>query len=406
LHLIELIEVWGSVYLGDYQVQNHFQNRTSCLQQSKRITPTLVATIILLVLVTSLGIRNNGYANTLTEQEAVKVDASMYLTGVESDQEEARVLGVDLAFSHQQRIDSDLELELDGGLYFESGSYQSILSLDEHAPDSDLRVKQAQLTWKPFFVTDLRAGLINQAWMESPLLLGSVSFPTAYQQLFLYRGKLKFQLYTIYTQSIPNNRNLSNRMGEIAEGTPSLMTESIGVKMWSEHVKFKLHLTHFNFSNLSHATANKSQFLGNSVFGLVDNSEYLYRFKGYNLMSKLEHPLFGEWSAVWHGEYLYNSQAPNGRNSGYLGSLGFSDHKVKLQLGYYYNESDSSPAYYNDGQLGHNNMKGIITGLSIHKIKPNVDLHLNYYSRNEIVDSPYQSDGGMITLTMVRRYDF
>ncbi|MBT7766543.1 MAG: hypothetical protein HN730_05260 [Bdellovibrionales bacterium] len=349
---------------------------------------------------------NCAHAAIPEESSSVKADASMYFNGVESDQEEARVLGVELNFQLKQKIDSELSMELDGGPFFESGSYNSTLSLDEYAPRSDIKVNQAQLVWKPFAVTDLRAGLLNQSWMESPLLLGRVAFPTAYQQLYLYRGNLNFQIYMIYTQSIPNNRNLSNRMGEISEGTPSLMTESLGVKMWGEQLKFKMHLSHFNFSNLSHATASKSQFLGNSVFGLAGNAEYLYSFKGYNLMSKLEHPLTSEWKAVWHGEYLYNSQAPNGRNSGYMGSLGLQDKKFMLQLGYYYNESDSSPAYYNDGKLGHNNMKGVLTALSFFQLKPNFDLHLKYFLRQKIKASSYQSDGGMITLTMVRHYDF
>lgn len=290
------------------------------------------------------------------QEWTLKTRQSFYSYAVESKRIEARVAGVGLDLLSRRKLTEVLSFDLDAGLRLENGSHKS-LDITEFSPNQQVLLHQGLLNYSPFSFLQVRFGGINQGHLKAPLLIDEVVFVGAQEKLSLAVGEYEF--FTSLQQLIPNNRNLSTRLGTIDEGTPQFLSYSLGAKLGGDLLSLELEGTIFSYKKLSPSVAHQSRFLGNSVRGVAsDSAEFDYNYKGHHLHARLKWYYSDEGHLGLTGQYLFNSDAPDGRNQGWLGSVDFGLNRYFVEFKAFSLQSDASLAFYNAKVLGHNNRRG------------------------------------------------
>ncbi|MFT6069108.1 MAG: hypothetical protein ACJAT2_000415 [Bacteriovoracaceae bacterium] len=286
----------------------------------------------------------------------IKGQASLEAISVDDLQTEARVVSFSMFADIKQTVLPNLEASVIAGGVLETGSNESLF-VDEFKPRQDLVLKEASLSYAPIEAIKIEAGALNQNRYESPLLLTDTAFVSAKESLQFKISDYSFGLFL--SQSVPSNHFLTNRLGSVDEGAPSLLIEGISMHLAGDLMFFKTQIMRFKFNNLSSNVAYNSQFLGNSTRGSsTSTTAFLYDFEGYNAVMELGFNIGETSSLTLKGQYLYNDKAPDGRNTGYLASLKLEVGQMSLTGIYFKNESDSSPAFYNSSTYGHNDRDG------------------------------------------------
>ena len=325
-----------------------------------------------------------------------------YLGGhhVSSDQVESRVLGAYSRFLFKHVYSPSLRAEVSALLRLETGTNRSLV-LDEFAPKQNISLKNATLEWQPKPWVSLALGAINQKYLRSPLLVDTDRPFIGLLQEINHPISQNMKLYLLLQQSIPKEKEVFNRTGSIDSGTPSFNLGVIGVK--SKQVSLGLGL--FAFDHLSHTSAYRSQYMGNSVAeGTKETASFLYPFQGYNVMGQFTFPLKHSYDMSLNLQYLENIKAPRGRDQGLWGQIKVKSEKLELYSEYFSNESDTSPGVYNRRYYGHNNIKGFGAGGQINQIFENYSLKLNY-RKGTLIDSKasqrlHQSDTQIIRVSL------
>jgi hypothetical protein len=322
---------------------------------------------------------------------------------IDDDQVSARVFATGLDLNYKFSISETLTSIIRGGVLLETGSNNS-LNLKEFAPDRELILYQANLRFRPNIINILEVdlGSLSLSRFHSPLLLGQSVFMGLNERI-KFGGAYNLQLEAV--QSIPNNQNLARRSGGIEEGTPSFLMERASLNLSGDLLSFSLSVSHFKFNNLSAGVADQSRFMGNDIGGSATSSYFIYDFDGHNSTFNLAINQSGYFKFNITGEYLFNSKAPNGQNTGYLATaiLAFGDYG--LGLDYFRNEKNASPAYYNSKYYGHNNKKGIAGHISIKKCYENFDFKMRA-AQFDVIDltNILISKGFLVGLSLTRSF--
>lgn len=330
------------------------------------------------------------HAAAVFKKTNTTIEASFGFKGdyVDDKQVEARIFGAQGEVKFDQLLFEKLKARIGVGVTLETGSNNSLF-VDEFAPDQRLYLIEGNLVYTPFNWLELKAGAINQGMFSSPLLLTSTNFLAATEKVS-FQFFENYQLYLHLQQGIPQNDQLSVRVGAVEEGTPSFFMESIGLDLPGDLVSLNISAGQFAFNKLSNSVAYHSRFLGNSVTGLgQDDSSFLYKFQGLNFQGRLEfRPDY--YGFMLSGQYLYNDKAPDNRNNGHLARAGIVLGDSEIFTEVFRNESDTSPAFYNSKTYGHNNRKGMGIGSRIAFRDFLLRLH---YSENDIIEGNiFQSD--------------
>lgn len=292
----------------------------------------------------------------------IKGLASLEAISVDDLQTESRVVSFSMFADIKQTVLPNLEASVIAGGVLETGSNESLF-VDEFKPRQDLVLKEASISYSPIEAISLEAGALNQSRYNSPLLLTDTAFVSARESLNFKLTDYSFGLFL--SQAVPSNHFLTNRLGSVDEGAPSLLIEGISMHLAGDVMFFKTQIMRFKFNNLSSNVAFNSQFLGNSTRGTTSSTAaFLYDFEGYNMAFEVGFNIGESTSLTFKGEYLYNDKAPDGRNTGYLGSTTIELGHFSLTGEYFKNESDSSPAFYNSATYGHNDRDGYGLGLA------------------------------------------
>ncbi|MBL6988322.1 MAG: hypothetical protein ISR65_01010 [Bacteriovoracaceae bacterium] len=359
---------------------------------------SLITTITtLLVLLTS----NYAYAKNLTIQK----ESSFYAFSVDSAKNEARIFGIDFKFKVNYGISDNLTASLKAGVVLETGSQKS-LNVDEFAPGYRIKLDEGYLRWQPLSQVELKFGGINQKEYGVPIFLDSVVFVGAKQKISVLKFDNFLDTYLSAQQAIPSNHALSTRLGAVIEGTPSLFIESLGINLKTRYLQLTTEGSYFYFSNLYGNVAKTSGFMGNSVTGTEndDTAKFLYNFQGIVLNAVATIYINDELNIDVHGSYLNNTEAPVNKAMGYIAGAGLVYNKIYSSFDIFYNEQDSSPAYYNSSKFGHNNREGISLILG-HKWQNDLmDLSLQYVDSKVINISAHQSDAKIISLTFAKEF--
>lgn len=310
----------------------------------------------------------------------IKGEAGLTGLTVDDQQTEARVVSFSFFANIKQTIVDGVEAQVIAGGVLETGSNESLF-VDEFKPRQDLVLKEASLNYQPIEQISLKAGALNQGEYKSPLLLTDSAFVAAQESLNFEIGDYSFGFFL--TQSVPSNHFLTNRLGSVDEGAPSLLMEGIRLHLAGDVMFFKAQVMRFQYNNLSANVAYSSQFLGNSTGGSSQSTTFfLYDYQGYNASFDLGFNINEQSSFYIRGQYLYNDKAPDGRNTGYLLSAGIEINNFKLSVDYFDNESDSSPSFYNSPLFGHNDRDGYGAGLAWVLPKEATQFYIRGYKLN------------------------
>lgn len=318
---------------------------------------------------------------------------------VEASDQRARVFGFDITLDMEDKIEEDMTLFLDFSASFQKGSNETLGDVDEFAPVDGLSLNKAGIEYTPFKFLGLKLGALDQGEMQSPLLIGSTAFAGAEEKITLG------MFYVRALQAIPSNNKLSKRLGEVEDSTPYFGMEALGLKINTKKTRFQFEVGHFSFRDLSSNIANSSKEFGNSTNDEAgDAIDFLYEFEGTNAMTKIEHIFNFGMRVLVQGQYIYNDQAPEERNKGYLGKLGLGNKNILVYVEQFENQSDTSPGFYNSKYYGHNNMNGSSIGCDINGSK--YGFSTRYTQTNVIEDKGIlQDDIQIITFNLVRNYE-
>ncbi len=265
----------------------------------------------------------------------------------------------------EMRLQADLKYRPLQELYFQlapkftfkTGYQQTVESSSPSQSQWSVREASANLLF--FERGHLSAGALDQSENHPALLLAGQTFP-AMSLALLSDSKENFSLSASVQSAIPVSSSLSTQTREF-EQTPSLQTASASAKWQLANWKADLRAGVFQFQNLPISVASDSSFLGNTTFSRNGNedSEFTHFYQGEFASGALTARLHRRLNLIIKGEWLRNSQAPAGFNTGYR-SLLASELSVNPQLQitpfyeYFKIEPDAAVALYNGSWLNTN----------------------------------------------------
>ena len=206
----------------------------------------------------------------------------------------------------------------------------------------------------------ISAGALPLDYLQSPLLMAAKAFPGSQQRLtWQITSPTKLQITTL--QAIPTSSSDASARSEKIP-TPWFFAHTGEIETQAPWAKLAVVATHFSYQQLPPKVAYRSAYLGNN---LQDYSEptasFLYPFYGYSVGGKLTIPWQQHWLMLGF-QRLENLGAPYGRGRGEIGQvevgLPLMGNIFSLKAEKFFNESDSSPAYYNSNKYGNNNRQG------------------------------------------------
>lgn len=322
---------------------------------------------------------------------------------VDNKQVEARVFALDAYINLNIPWSETVELQVKAGAALETGSNNSFI-IDEYAPRRQWSLYEAFVSYTPFQFLDFKVGAVNQGEFDSPLLVTKTAYLSAMEVLNIPFSE-NHKVYLKLQQAIPNNLNLTQRIGVLESGTPTYMTQTIGADLNGDLFALKLEGTRFEYQDLSTGVAFQSQFLGNSIRGgSALNSAFIYGFKGYNLAGRVRFIPFDSIGLEFSGQYLFNDKAPEQRNTGTLltGGVLIGNWTVEAQI--FENQSDSSPGFYNSNFYSHNNHEGGALGLKYKNEQDGVEARFFYVDSSPIAFNAFQSDTKKVIFSIDQQF--
>lgn len=263
---------------------------------------------------------------------------------------------------------ADLKIKSELSLVGASGFSQARFGRDSLG--NGINIHEALVVIGEDRIAQLEAGIINQRFLQSPLLVSNLPFPgvkgTLQYHNDLFRVGLRLQ------QAIPTSRTLDSQKRSEKEQTPKFATESLFAEI-TPHEDFKadVQVSRYSFKDLPSSVANNSRLLGNTVpFSTAAQSSFLFDYEGMLYTARATQYIIDDTFADINLQLLENSKAPTAFNRGFLaeGGLNFPilSQMLRVSVASFFNESDSSPAQYNSSRLGHNNMKGMSYSLAVY----------------------------------------
>ncbi|MDE0119777.1 MAG: hypothetical protein OXM55_07205 [Bdellovibrionales bacterium] len=247
--------------------------------------------------------------------------------------------------------------------------------------NSPIQMNQGFFDIRPAEGFSLQMGAINQEYLSSPLLLDNYSFLSA---LFSYSYiKETYEIQTVLQQSMPSVVNSFKRDNEIADVPYFTSLFTYGEWLPSDYYSFKGHITGFYFTKLPSFIAHESKSYGNTVTGELSSAQFEHSYYGINFdvssQIKIRPELY--LSIGYNG--LRNFDAPFDKSWGervysILDMSFWKWAKLYSRFEYFYNNSDSAPAYFNSAIYGHNNRKGFLMELKAFIPKGNFEIGFRY----------------------------
>jgi hypothetical protein len=329
--------------------------------------------------------------------DKLHVETGMKATVVNANNLKARVFGFNVAVQAEDKLTDELTLFLDAQLDLETGANEAIGTIAEYEPKESVNLNAGGVKYTPNSNIKIEAGALNQGELNSPLLIGANAFAGA-------REELSYGvLFLSASQTIPSNNRLSKRVGGVDDGNPFFGMETIGLR-FGDSFKFEVTASHYKFADLSTEVAEKSKQMGNSVEGSGTATKFNYAFEGVNSTLNSSYTFSNEFIVELKAQYLFNDKAPEGRNKGFFTELTMGKKSFLVSLESFENGSDTSPSFYNSKYYGHNNMKG--NSLGITSIRKDFSVSAKYTTAQVMEENLVQTNMNIITLNMVRSYDF
>ena len=311
--------------------------------------------------------------------------SSSYLVE-DSKQNKANVLRLKAGVDLSQKWSSTFKFDLNANFSLESGRTDSLYDNSHWEPSNDFSSNRAEFVWQPLKMIELKAGAINLKDLDSRLLLRRTAFLGTKETLQYSNDTLSIGVYGL--QTIPNNRNYSNRLDEVDEGMPVFYMEGITLDYHSQRFRFKGHISKFAYDNLSNSVAGASIFHGNSVNRTDDkNGEFVYSYIGTTSAAQVDLTI-SHFTFSTRADYVINESAPSDNEAysfGFQSLFNYNDVNYSIELENFRSEADASVAYYNSTWYGHNNSYGQGMTFEIENEQMQTKYSLSFRRAKEIV---------------------
>ncbi len=324
-----------------------------------------------------------------------------------SEKGRASITGANLLLDWDTELTDSWNSRLNVGFQFETGSSDTLFT-NEYQFQNNLLLRDAYIKYRPrqSFI-EIQAGAIDQNRFNNPIFLTQTPFAGIIENIYYENSKFKIGIEA--QQSIANNFNQTQRLSNIDEGTPSFFTERIYLSYRpTQNFQFNTFLGNYRFFDLSNSVANQSRFFGNSIVGIDQNtSRFVYDFSG----------IFSGGNLIWKaspffrvdlgGQFLFNREAPDGRNLGEFYQLrtkfypSQSFHFAALAE-VFRTQSDVVPGFYNDRSYGHNNRQGASGGIELDFPDLDVEVIAKYVQANIIDATAFQADAEEFFLILAK----
>lgn len=319
----------------------------------------------------------------------------------------AQIGGFDLFAETKYQLLEDLEARVFLRGKFEAGRSQSFFG--DLEPANAILVREAAIKYTPADFFNVKAGVINQDWLDMPLLVSRQSFPGANAELsYQITEELKTGFVSQYL--IPTSQTLAPRtVGP--EATPTFTTQSLYLK-WSER-DFSAHASGhlYEYNNLPSFVAFESQKRGNSLQQIngPNNSRFSYNFSGWFTSVGFNYRINSLWEPLAYYNVIKNNDAPETYNDGQLIGLGSKFHTNNYVYSFFYEnyfaESDVVPSYYNSWAYGNTNKEGNGFELGMQFKKKNFRVRAQYYDAKVLNPDGLQQNQQYFYLGVETGYD-
>lgn len=308
------------------------------------------------------------------------------------------------------KINNFTTFDIVSAIKLEAGNSNSLFNNNEFEAKNDISLGKAELKFDVTENVTIKAGAISQEEIEHDLLIARSAF-VGLSESFKLKGKT-FEFKISAQQTIPNNRNYSNRLDKVEEGTAKFFTESVSFKYKLNDFEIKSISSHFAFDNLSNSVAAISRYNGNSVRAFDSrNGEFLYSYIGWAQTLKGSLSITNNFSLSSKIEYVENTAAPekNKANAINLAAhLSTSGKEYVLSVEKFKNEADASVAFYGSSRYRKNNAEGSIVSAMFFDHKDQIKVEMGYISSKEIEENsiPNTRDEDKIVFIMLgKAYD-
>ncbi len=300
-------------------------------------------------------------------------------------QNKANIMRLDMGVAVEQKLMQDIRFDFKAKAQLVKGSSDSLFNNNQLQSQSRLILGKAEIIWEPMNMIELKAGAISLGDFDYRMLLGRGSFLGAKESLNYQVGNFSSSMFAF--QSVPTNRNYSNRLDEVDEGMPAFYMEGIKLGYEGDMIAVKASSAHFAFSNLSNSVAGASQYYGNTVNAIDNtNAEFVYSYIGWANTAQISLKL-NHWSFGALGEYVINQAAPTENQATRIGPFALfygKDSKYTMSVQQIRSEADASVAYYNTLTYGNNNTQGTHFMFKYENEKNQFDIEFTYRQVQEI----------------------
>jgi hypothetical protein len=224
-----------------------------------------------------------------------------------------------------------------------------------------IRLIEGYLAVQPVDFVEVRAGAINQAYLESPMLISSHrAFPGVQEILSFQDGGFKAEL--IGQQTVPTSYSLNTERDE-KEGVPTFTTESAHLSGKLDWFEVNAVGGHFAWRSIPDKVAFESAVTGNRVVGEVaPGARFVNRFDGWFMSADACACFRGPVQFVAEYQRILNRAAQGtDRDAQSIGGgprLIFGDRELEIRYRSYFIESDATVGAYNRSLLGNTNRMG------------------------------------------------
>ena len=273
-------------------------------------------------------------------------------------------------------------------LFAGSGSIQSIYQRLGEGLNGIIQ-REVFLLLKPTDWLSLQVGIINQRFLQAPLLLGDIPFPSAVENITLFKGE-EHSLSLSFQQALPTvfSDDHSISAQELAKA-PLFITGSF---FWNydpkNYYKITFNSTFFHYNPLPDDIAQASSFYGNTVEG--SPNQFTYDYTGFYVGMEPSFQVFPNLGVKLKVHYIRNiREMPADLNQGILYSLQVpfditENFRITPVLEYFINQPDSSVAYYNSSRYGNSDRTGFVGELLLNIYDRNMEVGFRYLYSNSV----------------------
>ena len=297
------------------------------------------------------------------------IEASM----LRNNESRERLMKVRLHGQFDLELSPSLTAKFEPYLVMTEGEIQSRFTRAE----SVIEMRQGFLNWSYWEGSSFQLGAINQSYLNAPLLVANHAFLSALAGHLHIKDN--YEVQTILQLSMPSTVNNFRRYSEIAD--TSYLTSLFVYGEWlpSHYYSFRGHVTGFHFTQLPAFMAYESKLYGNTVTGVGSSARFAYSYYGTNFDISSQFKVHRSTYVSLGYNGILNIGAPMDRAWGeriYIvtdSSVG-SWFKLYSRMEWFYNNSDTAPAYFNSEVYGHNDRKGILVEVKTFLPKGNFEI--------------------------------